>query len=167
MRLVLCSQEHDSPHYSDVIMGAMVSQTAGVSIVYSTVCSGADQRNIKATRWPVNSPHKGPVTRRAFPPDDVIMSCRMCSCYILKQLDISEAYTPDHYWGIFSVLDKHVKHGHFIRNAPKFAVSNTILDIFILYWKLENIIFKTTNLGALRVKYFTCLLTYTIMCDFV
>ena len=47
MRLVLRSQEHDSPYYSDVII-------ADVSIVYSTVCSGADQRNIKATRhWPL------------------------------------------------------------------------------------------------------------------
>ena len=32
-------------HYSDVIMGAMASQITGVSIVYSTVCSGVDQRN--------------------------------------------------------------------------------------------------------------------------
>ena len=26
-------------------------------------------------RWPVNSPHKGPVTRKMFPFDDVIMCC--------------------------------------------------------------------------------------------
>ena len=26
-------------------------------------------------RWPVNSPHKGPVTRKMFPFDDVIMHC--------------------------------------------------------------------------------------------
>ena len=25
-------------------------------------------------RWPVNSPHKGPVTREMFPFDDIIMS---------------------------------------------------------------------------------------------
>ena len=31
-------------HYSDVMMSPMASQIAGVSIVYSTVCSGADQR---------------------------------------------------------------------------------------------------------------------------
>ena len=31
-------------HYSGVIMGAMASQITGVSIVYSTVCSGANQR---------------------------------------------------------------------------------------------------------------------------
>ena len=41
------------------------------------------QENIKAPRhrvrgihrWPVNSPHKGPVTRKIFPFDDVIMCC--------------------------------------------------------------------------------------------
>ena len=39
-------------HYSDVIMSAMVSQI--VSIVYSTVCSGADQRKHQAPRhWPL------------------------------------------------------------------------------------------------------------------
>ena len=28
-------------------------------------------------RWPVNSPHKGPVTRQMFPFDDVIKHCRV------------------------------------------------------------------------------------------
>ena len=32
-------------HYGDVIMIAMASQITGVSSVYSTVCSGADQRS--------------------------------------------------------------------------------------------------------------------------
>ena len=31
-------------HYNDVIMSAMANQITGVSIVYSTACSGADQR---------------------------------------------------------------------------------------------------------------------------
>ena len=34
-------------HYSDAIMSVMASQITGVSIVYSTVCSGADQRKHK------------------------------------------------------------------------------------------------------------------------
>ena len=34
-------------HYRDVIMGAMVSQIAILTIIYSIVYSGADQRNIK------------------------------------------------------------------------------------------------------------------------
>ena len=37
-------------HYSDVIMSAMASQIAGVTIVYPTVCSSTDQRKHKAPR---------------------------------------------------------------------------------------------------------------------
>ena len=60
--------------YSDVIMRAMASQITSVSIVWSTVCSGADQRNIKVPRhWQVDSAHKGTVTRKMFQFDDVIM----------------------------------------------------------------------------------------------
>ena len=74
----------ETNHYSDVIMGAMVSQITGVSIVYPTVCSGADQRKHQSSeslafvraihRRPLNSPHKWPVTRKMFPFDDVIMT---------------------------------------------------------------------------------------------
>ena len=72
------------PHYSDVIMSAIASQITSVSIIYSTVCSGVDQWKHQSSaslafvrgihRWPVNSPHKGPVTRKMFPFDDVIMA---------------------------------------------------------------------------------------------
>ena len=54
-------------HYS-----TMASQITGVSIDCSTLCSGADQTKHQTSaslafvrgihRWPVNSPHKGPVT---------------------------------------------------------------------------------------------------------
>ena len=41
-------------HYSDVIMGAIASHITGISIVYSTVYSGANQRKHKALRhWPL------------------------------------------------------------------------------------------------------------------
>ena len=70
-------------HYSDVIMSMMASHITSVSIVYLTVCSGPAQRKHlnsaslafvrRIHRWPVNSPHKGPVTRKMFPFDDVIM----------------------------------------------------------------------------------------------
>ena len=58
-------------------MSAMASQITGVSIVCSTVASGADQRKHQSSaslasvwgihRWPVNSPHKRPVTRKMLP----------------------------------------------------------------------------------------------------
>ena len=84
-------------------MGAIASQISSLTIVYSTVYSSVDQRNIKAPshwplcgefagadqrkhhssaplafvwgirRWPVNSPHKWPVMRKMFPFDDVII----------------------------------------------------------------------------------------------
>ena len=64
-------------------MGAIASQITSLTNVYSTVCSNADQRKHESSaslafvrgihRWPMNSPHKWPVTRIMFPFDDVIM----------------------------------------------------------------------------------------------
>ena len=64
-------------------MGAMASQITSLAVVYSIVYSGPDQSKHQSSvslafvrgihRWPVNSPHKGPVTRKMFPFDDVIM----------------------------------------------------------------------------------------------
>ena len=58
------------------------------SIVYLAVWSGANQRKQQSSaslafvrgirRWPVNSQHKGPVTRKMFPFDDVIMQWFSC-----------------------------------------------------------------------------------------
>ena len=70
-------------HYCDVIMGAITSQITSRTIVYSTFYSDADQGKHQSSaslafvrrihRWPVISPHKGPVTRKMLPFDDVIM----------------------------------------------------------------------------------------------
>ena len=70
-------------HYIDVITNVMASQITSPTFVHSNVYSGTDQikhqRSALLTlmrgihRWPVNSPHKGPVTRKVFPFDDVIM----------------------------------------------------------------------------------------------
>ena len=85
-------------HHNDVIMGAMASQITSLTIVYSTFYSGADQRKHQTCyvygeikllkkhqssaslafvlgihRWPVNSPHRWPVTRKMFSFDDVVM----------------------------------------------------------------------------------------------
>ena len=82
-------------HYSDVMMSAMASQITGVSIVYTAVCSGADQRKHQCStllglvrrihRWPI----KGPVTRKMFPFDEIIIN----TLFVLKQ-------DPNHtrYW---------------------------------------------------------------------
>ena len=65
-------------------MGAIASQITSITIVYLTVYLGADQRKHQSSaslafvqeihRWPVDSPHKLPVTRKKFPLDDVIMN---------------------------------------------------------------------------------------------
>ena len=64
-------------------MTAMASQITSLTIVYLIVYSGTDQIKYQSStslafvwgihRGPVNSPHKGPVTRKMFPFDDVIM----------------------------------------------------------------------------------------------
>ena len=65
-----------------VIMSAMASQITVVSIVYSTVCSGAYQRKHQsfASLAFVRGIHRSPVTRKTFPFDDVIMNHSDC-CY--------------------------------------------------------------------------------------
>ena len=60
------------------------SPITSISIVCSAVCTGTDQRKHQSSaslafvrgihRWPVDSPHRGPVARKMFPFDDVIMN---------------------------------------------------------------------------------------------
>ena len=64
-------------------MSALAFQITSVAIVCSTIYSGVDKRKHQTSaslafvrgihRWPVNSPYKGPVTRKMFPFDDVNM----------------------------------------------------------------------------------------------
>ena len=74
----------------------MASQINGVSIVCATVGLVADQRKQRSAslafvhgihRWPVNSPHKMPITRKMFPFDDVIMLAILLS-HIINKIDI-------------------------------------------------------------------------------
>ena len=94
-------------HYNDVIMGTTASQITSITNVYSTVYSGADQRKHQSSaslafvlglrRWPVNYPHKWPVTRKMFPFDVIIMvwmgNCLFTQCCIL--IDSYRAELPD------------------------------------------------------------------------
>ena len=71
-------------HYRDINMSVMASQITSVSNVCSAHCPGADQRKHQGSaslafvsgihRWPVDSPHKGPVTRKMLAFDDVFMN---------------------------------------------------------------------------------------------
>ena len=84
-------------NYSFLIVGVMASKITSPTIVYSTVYSGADQRTHQCYasltfcvgNSPVTGefPHKGPVTRKMSPFDDVIMgratlsSAHISSCH--------------------------------------------------------------------------------------
>ena len=75
--LVVILIQSRAQHLNNVIMGAMASQVTSLTIVYSSVYSGEDQRKhqrsaslafVRAVHWwPVNSPHKWPITRKVFP----------------------------------------------------------------------------------------------------
>ena len=83
-------------------MNVMASRITSLTIVYSTVYSGADQRKHQSPaslafvwgihRWPVNSPHKWPVTRKMFPFDDVIME--PSECQLVSMGKCKKAVTP-------------------------------------------------------------------------
>ena len=64
-------------------MSMVASQITSLTIVYSSVNSGAEERKQQSSaslafvrgihRWPVTSLHKGPIMWKLFPFDDVIM----------------------------------------------------------------------------------------------
>ena len=69
-------------------MGSRASQITSLTIVYSAVYSGADQRKHQRSaslafvrgihRGPMKFPHKWPTTRKMFPFDDAIMKWASC-----------------------------------------------------------------------------------------
>ena len=73
-------------------MTMLASQITSLTVVYSIVDSGVNQRKHQSSaslafvreihRGPVNFPHKWPVTRKMFPFDDVIMV--FCGIHITK-----------------------------------------------------------------------------------
>ena len=72
---------HQEPHLLTWIdlNPSMVNKT--LNLLVTGLCEG-NSRVIH--RWPVNSPHKGPVTWKIFPFDDVVM-CSICSAYLEGQ----------------------------------------------------------------------------------
>ena len=90
---------HKLPDYSDVIISAMASQITCVSIVYSAVCSDADQRKHQSSaslafvrgihRWPVNSPHKGLKTRKKI-------HLMTSSCFPKISVDLDDGLAQRH-----------------------------------------------------------------------
>ena len=83
-------------------------KSTGLTTVYASVYSGTDQRKHQSStslafvrrihRWPVNSPHKGPVTRKMFLFDDVIMYSALLISRSIFAPKNSEK-TPSELWG--------------------------------------------------------------------
>ena len=81
-------------------MTILASQITSLTVVYSIVYSGVNQRKHQSSaslafvreihRGPVNFPHKWPVTRKMFPFDDVIMQMHFF-CILIK---ISLKFVP-------------------------------------------------------------------------
>ena len=97
---------HSTPgHYDDVIMTMLASQITSLTVVYSIVYSGVNQRKHQSSaslafvreihRGPVNFPHKWPVTRNMFPFDDVIMMMLISRVLTLIKM-ISSEHTRHH-----------------------------------------------------------------------
>ena len=96
-------------------MGGIASQITSLTIVYSTVYSGADQSKHQSSaslafvwgihRGPVNSPHKWPVTRKMLPFDDVIMN-GLHNWGVLCQKQVSRTgtsnYIPQTLWYVIT-----------------------------------------------------------------
>ena len=94
----------DETHYSDVIMGAMASQITNLTIAYSSIYSGTGQRKHQSSaslalvrgihRWPGNSTHTWPVTRKLFSFDDVIMGLETAHvlCHLLHGTDVDQIF---------------------------------------------------------------------------
>ena len=137
-------------HYCDIVMSAIVSQISGVFIVYSTICSDADQRKHQSSaslafvwgihRWPVNSPHKRPVTQKMFPFDDVIMFWHGSWRHLLKLEDshglpqVTYFLGTNHQAHQWLYLPWHGKHFRITRHGTLLCVTDVPFAKSLLYF---------------------------------
>ena len=91
-------------------MSVMASQITGITIVYTTVCSDANQRRHRSSaslafvraihQWPVNSPHKGPAMRKRFHVMTSSWSClsnhknTFSSSNLYRHVDVTRDWNP-------------------------------------------------------------------------
>ena len=115
-----CRWEQSPLHYDDVTMSAMASQITSLTIV-SIVYSGADQRKHQSSaslafvrgihRWPVNSPHKWPVTRKC----SHLMTSSWVSIELIRWLSQQQERSTTFditCWSLFSHFDKNFRFTH-------------------------------------------------------
>ena len=146
-------------------MGTMASEITSLTIVHSAVYSGTDLRKHQSSVslafvrgihwWPVNSPHKGPVTRKKFPFDDVFM----CFCpEVFKQHFLKKI--------IQELFKSSIKHDYLIWFNRKFINLNLIftsfinkLSILLTIFVLFYTICQTNNGHDYHAKKYTSLLS--------
>ena len=122
-------------------MSSMASQITSLMIVYLKVYSGAYQRKHQSFawlafvwgnhRWPVNSPHKKPVTRKMLPFDDVIMN--KVAIDMLYHTHISW-----HHWNVSLNTTVWTKGMPFLYNVSTFILiySRKIIVLLKFRWQL-------------------------------
>ena len=128
-------------HYSDAIMGAMASQITSLTIVCSTVYSGADHQTTKAPRhWPLCGEFTGdrwipqtkvPVTQKTFLFDDVIMN----SCCIISYFETTSNPAINMPKQIIQLLCGSL--WQIMMLTVNYCDCRTIQDIFAM-WPVEN-----------------------------
>ena len=135
-------------HYNDIITNAMAFQITGDWIVCSTASSGVDQRKHQLSvslafvsgihRWPVDSPHKGPVTRKMFPFDDVIMgkfnSQDSCDVYVPYSFQRRAAIVQTNCWVI--------RHMSLPQNVRRITIFGAWLCDQVLYFYAKRSWYK-------------------------
>ena len=145
-------------------MGMMASQITSLTIVYLSIYSGADQRKHQSSaslafvwgihRWPVNSPHKWPVTRKMFPFDDVIM--RICgSTY--------DAFSTLNYVWDFTIQYGVVTKSYIFR--PYVRIICNMFCVYILYAESQYKIFVHPNPSKMHSTSLFFVMNWTIHCS--
>ena len=149
-------------------MGAIASQITSFTIVYSTVYSGVDQRKHQSSaslafvrgihRWPVNSPHNRPVTRKIFPFDDVIMftsTANECCFGVIDWCDPMPAlllrYLHLHVMPISKQFNRNLHSAEYCDTKKCLECPYTSYEIINICWR--DIIWDTQRRNALFYSY--------------
>ena len=132
--------------YSDVIMGAMASQITSPSIFYLIVYSYADQRKHQSSaslpfvrglhQQPVNSPHKGPIRRKMFPIDDVIMQSILMAGTVVTYTETEQGLEGQHLY--YTNVQCIFKQCFCCLPLPLKAINNTAYICLLHSWNIWN-----------------------------
>ena len=139
-------------HYDDVIMTMLASQITSLTVVYSIVYSGVNQRKHQSSALLAFVPHKWPVTRKMFPFDDVIMlntSHKCGNCFPCPDIHhelivpfphiVTEPFKASSQSGC-QILLRPRQNGHRLQTRFSPAFSSMITVVFN-----SNILFKTCH----------------------